>query len=100
MGELKQKRKKPRQSLESVVANSLPQYTASKLRGMDETELRLAAQTAVQAGMKGKYLGDKYITGFFKEKLIEKIVKTLGGKSCRRLMARIERLARESTRCQ
>merc|ERR1711964_328644 len=75
------------------------EYSQEKLMKMNPEDLREAAEKAVAAGMKKKYLDDKYF-GFMKAKLVEQIFKKLGGESRRRLMARIERFARDSVRCQ
>merc|ERR1711964_273984 len=98
--ELKQKRKKPRKSVERVDGAS-EQLSYEKLMGMNEAELRETAE---------KYLSAERIekckfTGGFRSKTVDRILKKIkkqkaAGGERRRLSAHIERLARESARCQ
>merc|ERR1711964_458419 len=98
--ELKQKRKKPRKSVR-VESASTEQLSHEKLMGMNEAQLRETAE---------KYLSAERIkkckfSGGFRAKTVDRIMKKVkkqkaAGGERRRLSAHIERLARESARCQ
>merc|ERR1711964_385485 len=98
--ELGQKKKKPRKSVENVEGAS-EQLTYETLMGMNKAELRETAE---------KYLSAERIkkckfSGGFRANTVDRILKKVkkqkaAGGERRRLSAHIERLARESARCQ